>query len=75
MTRNHIAHFESDVPVSLSTATRQARRAGGTAGAGQTSSGVCMHSGKIPNRARWTRSLRVSLGGVRGAVLVEAEVD
>ena len=36
--------------------------------------GVCMQSGKIANQAR-TRSLRVSFGGVRGAVLVEAEVD
>ena len=51
------AHVESHVPVSLSTATRQARRVGGTAGAGQTSFGVCMQLGKIANRARWTRSL------------------
>ena len=36
---------------------------------------VCMQSSKIANRARWTRSLRVSLGGVGEAVLVEAEVD
>ena len=41
----------------ISIATRQARRVGRTAGAGHTSFGVCMHSGKIANRARWTRSL------------------
>ena len=35
--------------------------------------GVCVQSSKIANRARWTRSLRVSFGGV--ALLVEAEVD
>ena len=34
-----------------------------------------MQSGKIANRARWTRSLGVSVGGVRGAVLVDAEAD
>ena len=61
--------------LSLSTATRQARRVGRLAGAGQTSFGVCMQSSKIANRARWTRSLRVSLGGIKGALLVEAEVD
>ena len=51
--------FESHVLVSLSlpTATCQARRVDRTAGAGQTSLGVCMQSSKIANRARWTRSL------------------
>ena len=61
--------------LSLSTATHQTKRVGRTAGAGQTSFGVCMQCSKIANRARWTRSLRVSVCGVGGAVLVEAEVD
>ena len=73
--KTHLLIFESHVPITLSSATRQARRVGGTAGAGQTSSGVCMQSSKIANRVRWTRSLRESLGGVVGAVLGEAEVD
>ena len=61
--------------LSLSTATRQAKRVWRTAGAGQTSIGVCMQSSKNANRGRWMCSLAVPLGGVGGAVLVEAEVD
>ena len=34
-----------------------------TAGKGQASLGVCLQSGRIAGRARWTRSLRTSLGG------------
>ena len=73
--KTHLLILSPMCLVFLSTATRQARRVGRTAGAGQTSSGVCMQSSKIANRARWTRSLRVSIGGVGGAVLVVAEVD
>ena len=36
---------------------------GRNAGAGQTSLGVCMRSGRVTDRARWTRSLRAFLGG------------
>ena len=39
-----------------STATHQARRVGRTAGAGQASLGVCKQSGRIANRARWSRA-------------------
>ena len=34
-------------------------------GTGQASLGVCLQSGRIAGRARWTRSLRTSLGGQR----------
>ena len=51
----------------------EARTTGRAAGAGQTSFGVCMQSGRVTDRARWTRSLRASLDGdvVERAVLEE----
>ena len=69
--------FESYVPVSLSLdCNTQSQTSWQTCGRrANVSPGVCMQSCKIAHRARLTRSLRVSLGGVRGAVLVEAEVD
>ena len=54
-------------------AQHEARTTGRAAGAGQTSFGVCMQSGRVTDRARWTRSLRASLDGdvVERAVLEE----
>ena len=44
-------------------AQHKARQTGRTAGTWQASVGVCLQSGRIAGRARWTRSLRTSLGG------------
>ena len=44
-------------------AQNNARQNCRTAGEGQALLGVCLQSGKIAGRARWTRSLRTSLGG------------
>ena len=44
-------------------AQHKARQTGRTAGTGQASLGVCLQSDRIAGRARWTRSLRRSLGG------------
>ena len=46
-------------------AQNKARQTGRTAGTWQASLGlgVCLQSGRIAGRARWTRSLRTSLGG------------
>ena len=54
-----IFFFESQTLgfLSVADAQHQARRVGRTAGAGQTSLAVCMQSGRIANRAMWTRSL------------------
>ena len=47
----------------LQALTTEARTTGRAAGAGQTSFGVCVQSGRVTDRARWTRSLRASLDG------------
>ena len=50
-------------PMCLASSQLQAlRQTGRTAGTGQASLGVCLQSGRIAGRARWTRSLRTSLG-------------
>ena len=74
--KTHLLIFESDVLVSLS--RRQHAKPDELAELreqGKRHLEFVCQSSKIANRARWTRSLRVSLGGVGGAVLVEAEVD
>ena len=44
-------------------AHHKATQTGRTPGTGQASLGLCLQSGRIAGRARWTRTLRTSLGG------------
>ena len=61
----HLLIFESHVFgfLPVVSAQHKARPTGRTVGAGQASLGVCVQSGRVAGRARWTRFLRASLGG------------